>query len=77
MWMLVIAIVILLGVIAKLRSDLCDARWIIYRLLFMQVMQGKRGEEFWEAPEPREITAYVEGQITLHELFRKIEEKHR
>lgn len=72
---LFVTIVVLLGVIAKLRSDLCYARWIIERLAFVSLTQGHTDVEFWQVSDPADVAAFIQGEITLRELFRHLEHK--
>jgi hypothetical protein len=74
---LLVAIVVLLGVIAKLRSDLCYARWMIYRLVFALMIGDKTDLELWEHPDSSVLEAYAEGQLSLKDLLRHMEQKHR
>ena len=60
------------GIIAKLRSDLCSARWMIERLTFMLVTKGHSVAEFWNVFDAADLTAFVQGQITLQELYRNV-----
>ena len=74
---LLAVVVALLGVIAKLRSDLCYARWVIYRLAFALLIGDKSDVEFWTLPDASVLEAYAEGQISLKELLQHLEQRYR
>jgi hypothetical protein len=74
---LLVVLLILMGIITKLRSDLYQTRWTVYRLMYMALLQDKIHAEFWEAPDPRVLIAYVEGGISLQELFQYLQQKYR
>lgn len=59
-----------------LRSDLAYTRWMIERLAFMLLTQGQADMGFWQVSDSADVAAYVQGQISLQELFRHLEHKH-
>lgn len=72
---LAFALAILVIIAAKLRADLCEARWAIYRLSYVILFQNENPVEYWAAPDPAKMAAYAEGQLTLEELLMNVRAK--
>lgn len=76
-WVAVLAVALAIFIIitAKLRSDLCEARWAVYRLSYMILFQNESTVEYWAAPDPAKMAAYAQGQLTLEELLMNVRAK--